>query len=134
MGDVLVLDTHALIWWLCKPSQLSARARKALAVTAEQQRLFVSAISLLEIATLVRRGHLQFNVPVDVWLGDFRKLPEFRITPVNADIAQLAGTYADDMPGDPANRLIAATATTLMAPLVTADEKLRSSKLVETLW
>ncbi len=131
---MLVLDTHVVIWWLCKPGELSAKARKAINNAAAENRLFVSAISVLEIATLARRGRLQFNVPVENWLADFRKLPEFRITPVNADIAQLAGSYADTMPGDPADRIIAATASTLEAPLVTADEKLRSSKMVETLW
>ena len=131
---VLVLDTHVLIWWLCKPGELSAKARKAIAAAAQDKRLLVSAISILEITTLVRRGRLQFNVPVEHWLADFRKLPEFRITPVNADIAQLAGSYANDMPGDPAARLIAATAATMDIPLVTADEKMRSNKSLVTLW
>lgn len=131
---MLLLDTHVLIWWLCKPGELSAKARKAITAAAGEKRLFVSAITVLEIATLARRGRLQFNVPVENWLADFRQLPEFRITPVNADIAELAGTYPDSMPGDPADRLIAATATTLEATLVTADQKLRGNGGLQTLW
>jgi PIN domain nuclease of toxin-antitoxin system len=131
---VIVLDTHALIWWLCSPANLSARAKRAINAAGKDNAILVSAISVLEIVTLVRRGRLQFSVPVDAWLADVRMVPELRIVPVTADIAQLAGGFGEDMPGDPADRIIAATAMTVSAPLATADTRLRARTGLDTVW
>ncbi len=65
---------------------------------------------------------------------DLDRLPELRIEPVDASIAQLAGSFEDSLPGDPADRIIAATALILGAVLVTADARLRSAAPVEILW
>lgn len=96
--------------------------------------MLASAISVFEIATLVRRGRLTFGVPLEQWLNDVRLLPELRVESVSGDIAQLAGTFEEPMPGDPADRIIVATAIKLQAKLVTADDHLRKSRLVETVW
>ena len=61
-------------------------------------------------------------------------LPDLRLEPVTADIAQLAGTLEASLPGDPADRIIVATAIELKAKLVTADDRLRLSPRVETVW
>ena len=131
---MIVLDTHILVWWLSRPAELSAKARRAINAAVVDASVQVSAISILEIATLARRGRLQFSVPVETWLADVRLLPELRIAPVTADIAQLAGGFGDELPGDPADRIIVATALTLSAPLVTADTKLRTHKGLHTVW
>ncbi len=73
-------------------------------------------------------------VPVDSWLADARCLPELRFEAVSVEIAQLAGGFGEEIPGDPADRIIAATATVLNAPLVTADAKLRAYKPLATVW
>lgn len=54
--------------------------------------------------------------------------------PVSAAIAQAAGGFPEPMHGDPADRIIAATAIALRARLVTADKKLRGSSQLETVW
>ena len=125
---MIVLDTHVLIWWLCGSKELSGKVRKLLGQTISDHAVQVSAISFLEIAALARRGRLQFTIPVDQWLADARSLPELRVAPVTADIAQLAGSFGDEMPGDPADRIIAATALSLAATLITADARLRAYK------
>jgi PIN domain nuclease of toxin-antitoxin system len=71
---------------------------------------------------------------VEDWLADLRALPELRVEPVGFDVANRAGAWGDAMPGDPADRLIAATAFVLGARLVTADERLARAKVVRTLW
>jgi PIN domain nuclease of toxin-antitoxin system len=71
---------------------------------------------------------------VDQWLADLRLLPELRLEPVTADIAQLAGSFENSLPGDPADRIIVATAVSLQAKLATADHRLGKSRLVETVW
>ena len=131
---MIVLDTHALVWWLNDPASLSPKAKRAIAKEAARNDIVVSAISVLEIATLTRRGRLQLAVPVDAWLADVQLLPELRIEPVTAPIAQMAGSFGDDMHGAPADRVIAATAMALNAALVTADAKLRGYNALSTIW
>lgn len=131
---MIVLDTHALVWWFTGAPGLSARAKRVIRSAARQGQLVASAISVFEIATAVRRGRITFGVSLDQWLNDLRALPELRLEPVTADIAHLAGTLERSLPGDPADRIIVATAMTLQAKLVTADDRLRPSRQVETLW
>lgn len=129
-----VLDTHALVWWVAEPAKLSARARRAVNAGAAAGELAVSAISIFEISTLVRRGRLDLGIDADQWFKALLSLPELAVEPVSEDIAQLAGAFNSDFPGDPADRIIAATAQVLRAKLITADDQLRSIGSVDTIW
>ncbi len=129
-----VLDTHALVWWLAEPSKLSASARRAIQSAAHANELVVSAASILEIATLVRRGRLALSTSVDQWLADVRSLPELTIEPVTAEIAARAGSFDAEMQGDPIDRIIVATAVLLQYPLVSADSQVRALPWIRTIW
>lgn len=131
---MIVLDTHALVWWVAEPAKLSARARRAAKAGAAGKGLGVSAISIFEIPTLVRRGRLELGIEPNRWLTALRSLPELVIEPVSADIAWAAGALEAALPGDPADRIIAATARALHAKLITADDRLRSASAVDTIW
>ena len=131
---MIVIDTHVLVWWLTRAPGLSRKAERTLAAHGDPGQIVVSAISLLEIATAVRRGRLELSIPLDQWLADINSLPEIRIEPVFADIAALAGSLAEPMHGDPADRLIVSTAFTLGVPLVTGDKKLQEYRGVKTIW
>ena len=131
---MIVLDTHALVWWAVGDRRLSAPALRAIKAAAKGGGVFASAISVMEIATAVRRGRLTLRVPFEQWLADLRSLPELRFEPVTAEVASLAGSFDGAMRGDPADRIIAATARTLGARLVTADERLRGLPDVVALW
>ena len=129
-----MLDTHVLIWWLSNITSLSPKARRIIAKESLRKGIVASAISALEITTLVRRGRLRLSVPVATWLADAQRLPELRFEPVSVEIAQLAGSFGEEIPGDPADRIITATATILNGSLVTADAKLRAYKPLATVW
>ena len=131
---MIVLDTHALVWWLSGDRRLSARARRAILREIKADGIAASAISVMEIATAVRRGRLVLKVSFEQWLADLLSLPELHIEPVSADIAALAGTFDGEMHGDPADRLIAATARVLGARLVTADDRLRALPDIACVW
>ncbi|MBK7953567.1 MAG: type II toxin-antitoxin system VapC family toxin [Candidatus Accumulibacter sp.] len=136
MGDesLIVLDTHALIWWLTGAPNLSLVARQTIAKAVAARQVVVSAISVLEIVTAVRRGRLQFTHPVEQWLADACQFPELRFEPVSAAMAQLAGSFGEEMHGDPADRIIAATAIHYDCGLVTADGKLHAVRALKTVW
>jgi PIN domain nuclease of toxin-antitoxin system len=136
VGDesVIVLDTHALVWWAVGDRRLSAPALRAIKAAVKAGGVFASAISVMEIATAVRRGRLTLSVPFGQWLADLRALPELRFAPVSAEIAALAGSFDGGMHGDPADRIIAATARLLGARLVTADARLRGLSDVTAVW
>lgn len=131
---MIVLDTHALIWWAVGDRHLSARALRAIRAASKAGGVFASAISVMEIATAVRRGRLTLSVPFEQWMADLRALPELRFEPVTAEIAALAGSFDGAMHGDPADRIIAATARMLGARLVTADDRLRGLPNVAAVW
>jgi PIN domain nuclease of toxin-antitoxin system len=132
--SVIVLDTHALIWWVGGSSELSPKARRAVQTAARRRELVASSISIFEIATAVRCGRLELSVPLDTWLDALGHLPELTIYPVTEEIARLAGSLDEKLPGDPADRLIASTALTLDCPLVTADAILRAADRLQAIW
>lgn len=131
---MILLDTHALVWWVSGSKPLSARAKREIRSAQSEGPLNASAISLLEIATAVRRGRLALGSPLDRWCEDLARLPELRIQPVTAEIARVAGSFDASAPGDPADRIIAATALALGARLVTADVRLRRVPQLQTVW
>jgi PIN domain nuclease of toxin-antitoxin system len=131
---MIVLDTHALIWWADAGSKLSKKAQQATRAQARRRQLVASAISVFEIATLERRGRLAFRTALGEWFADLRKLPELTIHPVTDEVAERAGGLGDLFPGDPADRIIAATALVLGAPLITHDRRLFHLPNLATVW
>jgi len=132
---MIVLDTHVLVWWVDgETKKLSRKARQALEQQRKRHELLVSSISIFEITTLERRGRLRFGIPASEWLAQVRRLPEYRIEPLTDDIAERAGQFGEAFPGDPADRLISATALLAGVPLVTHDERLRGIESLPTIW
>ena len=130
---MIVLDTHALIYDALIPARLSARARKAIALAFAERGLACSDISLWEIAMLIARKRLNPVMDARQFLDDLIAARHVRVLPITAEIAVLSQS---DMfsHGDPADRLIAATARLHRAPLITSDAKLRKLKDVTTIW
>ena len=128
---MIVLDTHALIWWAAAPASLSRAARRAIE-GADQ--LGVCVISFWEISTLVRRGRLELDRPVSDWVEVALDLPKVVELPLSPAIAVRAGSFGDEFHGDPADRLIAAAALVADAALVTKDDRLRGHPMLKTIW
>ena len=132
---MIVLDTHALVWWVSDPARLGARARRAIdTAVANKDRVAVSSISAWEIAMLAHAGRLELTIDVDAWLGQVEALPFIEFVPVDNRIALRAVALASFPHRDPADRIIVATALGAGAPLVTADERLQSYRPVRTIW
>jgi len=119
VGAVL-LDTHVIHWWSAEPKRVSAPARKALEGADE---LVVAAISWYELAWLARHERIAVTVPIRAWLeGLASQLRTIGVTPAVADTAVGLPT---SFPGDPADRLIYATAIEHGIDLVTKDRAIR---------
>lgn len=84
---MIVLDTHALLWWVSDPTQLSKRAQKAIAAAVKASTVHVSCISSWEIALLVERGRLQLSLNVRDWLYRCEALPFITFVPISNAIA-----------------------------------------------
>jgi PIN domain nuclease of toxin-antitoxin system len=94
----------------------------------------VSCISSWEIALLVERGRLRLALDVRDWLCRCEALPFLTFVTLNNAIAVESVRLPDFPHADPANRIIAATALSLGAALVTKDNKLRNYPHVKTIW
>ena len=132
---MILLDTHALLWWVSDPKRVPAKATRLIdaAVRAGEQ-IAVSSISIWEVAMLVERGRLTLNVATDVWVRRVEALPFLAFAPVDNRVV-LRSVQLDGFPNrDRADRMIAATAIELGATLVTADARLLSYEPVKTVW
>jgi PIN domain nuclease of toxin-antitoxin system len=131
---MIVLDTHALVWWLDNPAQLSRPASEAIEHAMKTKSVYVSCFSSWEIALLAERGRLHLALDVRDWLARCERLPFLSFVPVSTAIAVESVRLPDFPHADPADRIITATALSLGAQLVTKDEKLRSYPNVQTVW
>ena len=132
-GLVLLLDTHVVVWILADPPRVSKRAKQAIDDAREQAGgIFISDITLFEVANLIARRRLGLQVSLESFLEEVES--RFTILPIDRHVAarsvQLPGTY----PKDPLDRIIGATALVEGCPLVTADESIRRAKVVKTIW
>jgi len=126
---VIVLDTHAWLWWLAAPSKLSRPAAQAI---ERANRIGISAASVYELTHLVERRRLRLDAPVRAWVRDaFSPLGVEPLT-IDAEIALDAAQLR--LVGDPFDRIIYATAVARDARLVTRDERLRAWDADRTVW
>lgn len=83
---------------------------------------------------LVERGRLELTIEVEAWITALESLSFLRFIPVDNRIALHAVRLAGFPHGDPADRIITATAISLNATLVTADKRLRAYAPLQTMW
>lgn len=131
---MIVLDTHALLWWVNDPVALSKPAKMAIDEAVNSRSVHASFISSWEIAMLVERGRLRLTLDVRDWLCRCEALPFLTFVPVSNAIAVESVRLPDFPHADPADRIIASTALSLGAHLVTKDDKLRNYPHVKTIW
>lgn len=120
--DSLLLDTHVWIWLMEGHERLRPDVREAIQRAVPEQLLSVSAISVWEVAMLEARGRIVFDVDCTIWVSQALSAPGLSLTPLRPDIAVASTRLPGDFHGDPADRIIAATARQSGCTLITADE------------
>lgn len=131
---MILLDTHALFWLAAKPDRLSRKAASAIHRALAGSGIAVASITLWELAHQLARGRIRGRGTTETFLEEIVELTGVVVREITPEIAALAVHFPESFPGDPADRLIAATARAEGIPLVTADDRLHESPLVETLW
>ncbi len=130
---MILLDTHVAIWLLLTPERLSLPAVEAIRrAELSATHPAVSVITFFEIANAIRRGRLQIMEPDLIFMK--RLQSRFRSFPVSAAIAIRAAELGDPFPGDPMDRMIAATAAAENCTLLTADRRILTAGVCKTLW
>ena len=118
---MILLDTHVLIWWVEGSGRLSASAGKAIAESAP---VLVSPISFWELAALVEQGRVEVDRDLARWSRDLLGGGGAAIAELTPSAA-IAAARLPGFHGDPADRLIYATAAELGVALVTKDQHIR---------
>jgi PIN domain nuclease of toxin-antitoxin system len=133
---MIVLDTHALIWWVNGDSKLSARALKVIEseMTVDGGKILVSAITAWEIAMLINKNRLVLTMDLNEWLDTVRSIDAVQFVPIDNEVAIQSVQLPGDFHPDPADRMIAALARHYSAMLVTSDDKIRNYRHVKTIW
>ena len=129
---MILLDTHVLVWAVAESKRLSKAASTAILKGMTEGGLAIADVTLWELAMLLSRGRIQAYGTVE---ASVRLLTEgVVIKPITPEIAAISAQFPDGFPRDPADRLIAATAKSEGLALITHDEKLRTSPLLQTIW
>jgi PIN domain nuclease of toxin-antitoxin system len=122
------LDTHIFVWSELEQERIPAKIK--VAMDAETQ-WGVSAISLWEIAMLVEKGRITLPQPLLPWFTKVLSKKKIRLLPITKEIA--ARSAGLPMHGDPADRIIAATAIEYDCPLATVDGLLLEMPMLKTI-
>ena len=132
---MIVLDTHALIWWVNGELALrSTAAQSAIDRERPSSGIVISSISDWEVAMLVARQRIALSMDVAEWLKWIETIEGVQFLAVDNEIAVKAVELPGEFHKDPADRVIVATARKLGAALITADEKIRAYPHVRTIW
>ena len=133
MSSLVILDTNAMIFDALAPGRLTKRARGAIEAGSDAGALACCDISLWEIAMLIHKGRLDPGAEAVQFISDVVQARAMRVLPIAPEIAVLAQSLEFEH-GDPADRIISATAMHHKGTLVSADKQLRRLKSVSVVW
>lgn len=129
----VLLDTHVWLWWLTPESPLGTAERNALDRMAARGELRLSAVSLWEAQMLHAKQRLQLPLPLAEWLRRATADDVLRVVPIDVDVVLTLDGLPQSFHGDPADRVIVATARAHAIPLATHDAAIRRSRVAK-LW
>lgn len=119
----VLLDTHVLHWWSAEPERLSRAATRAL---EDADELALASISWFELAWLARHERIVLTIPIRSWLEQLAA--QVRTVQLTPAVADTASSLPSSFPGDPADRLIYATAIEHGWRLVTKDRRMHTHR------
>ena len=131
---MIVLDTHAWVWFVSNPELLSQKAKRTIERAVVDKNVFISSISAWEVALLTSKKRLLLSMEVADWIKKSEMLPFVNFIPVDNSIAVKSVNLPQPFHTDPADRIIIATTISLGASLITKDERILKYPHVKTIW
>jgi len=131
---VVTIDTHIIIWEALDADKLSKNAKFAFEKAKESDGLIICDISLWEISMLISKNRLEIEIPFLEFIALLRATRNYKMQSITPEIADISTNLFLEINSDPADRIIAATSIYCNSLLITADQNLRNSKLINTVW
>ena len=128
----LLLDTCCIIWAVSAPSAISKHAK--LLLTADESEIFLSVISVAELACAVERRRITMDRHWKKWFRYYSDLNGWQVKNISLEIMEEAYCLPDAFHADPADRIITATARLNQYTILTADKKILAYPHVDSVW
>lgn len=130
---MILLDTHVLLWLISDSERLSSPAKREIQRARKRgDILAISSISLLEVASLSSKGRIKLAMPLEAFLESLEQ--SFTVMPITSKACARTVELPEGYPGDPADRIIGATALVEGLTLITADRRILECNAVPTVW
>lgn len=128
---MIILDTHAWIWWITESENLSVQATEAI---NKADIIGIAAISCWELAMLVAKNRIGLSMDVQIWINIALQHPKTQLLALTPEIAVLSTRLPGNFHGDPADRLIVASSLVHKAQLISKDDKIKQWGYAQVIW
>lgn len=119
----ILLDTHVLIWYV-NGNEINKKTQKIIDSAIQNHSIYLAAISLWEISMLSAKQRIILEMPCLEWINRASDELQLQIAPITPSIAVESCNLPKNFHGDPADRLIVATARTEGMSLITSDSNI----------
>jgi len=130
----IFLDTHAWVWWVTADRRLSKRALSEIQTAIPLEGVWISAISIWEIAKKVQKKRLVLDRPLRQWLAQATGMRGLYIAELTNEILIAGCELPSPFHGDPADQMIVATVRHHDGRLITKDERLQNYTHIHSIW
>ncbi len=123
----LLIDTHYWIWLQAgSRDRLTASNLEIVRAASIDGNLLLSAMSVWELGMLESKDRVQLHMSCAQWVQEALAMPGLTLAPFTPAIAIESTHLPGDFHGDPADRIIVATARVMNARLLTSDKNIRA--------
>ncbi len=122
----ILLDTHTWIWLFNGASELSQEVIIQINRAGKQGQVFIAAISVWELSMLVAKNRITLSKPINQWVQESLSQPGVNLSPLTPEIAVESSFLPGEFHGDPADRIIVATARINNLIIFTRDRQILS--------